>query len=105
MDSEDTPRIELPIRRIIPPDLETKFVNSIVVQHQSDYFIVHFFEALPPIVLTEEDLKSASELGAVESQCVARLIVSPKGMQAFISSMQENYENWLSAQNTEDEVE
>jgi hypothetical protein len=88
--------ITIPLKRIFPEDLKSYFVTNMTVQHQSDHFIIQFFEAFPPLILgTEEEKKSIIEsLDHVEAKCVSRIIVTPDKFRDFIETLSENYNNY-----------
>ena len=84
----------VPLKRKYPEDLESNFVSSIVVQHQSEFFILSFFEVWPPPILgdTEEEKAQALEsIEEVEAKCVARLVVTPGKMGEFLKIMNDNW--------------
>jgi len=76
-----------------PEDLKSNFVSNIIIQHESDHFILAFFEIWPPVILgeTDEEKRIAIEsLEQIEAKCVARLVVSPTKMREFARAIQEN---------------
>lgn len=80
-----------------PEDLQSKFVQNIIVQHQSDFFVVSFFEVWPPAILgdTEAERRElVGSIGKVEAKCVARLVLTPEKMREFVSVMKRNLENY-----------
>jgi hypothetical protein len=88
---------KLRIERTYPLDLQTHFVTHFVVQGQPEYFIMSFFELLPPPILgdTEEEKRQQLEaMASIEAKCVARLVVPSDAMREFIETVSQNYENW-----------
>jgi len=84
---------QVSIKYTFPEDLKTQFVSNLVVQHEPGILILSFFETLPPIILgqTEEEKHMALEkIEFIESKCLARLIITPEKMEAFIKAMSEN---------------
>ena len=87
----------IPLKREYPEDLESNFVSNIVVQHQSDHFVLSFFEVWPPPVLgdTEEEREHILDsIEEVEAKCVARLVVTPRRMREFIDVMSDSFLKW-----------
>jgi len=93
MDEEEVAaRKEIPIEWIIPEDTVTRYASNMVVQHTESEFIISFFETQPPIILGTPDEAEAlmSQLRSVRAKCVARVVVSPKRMEEFITVLQNN---------------
>jgi len=99
---------EVSVKYTFPEDLKTQFVSNLVIQHEPGIFILSFFETLPPFILgeTEEEKRMVLEkIEFIESKCLARLIITPEKMEAFIKAMSENlnaYKNiFLAAKKSE----
>ncbi len=85
------------VNRKYPEDLQSHIVDSIVVQHQHDRFVLSFFEVwlLPVLAESDEELqKQFDSLESVEAKCVARLVVTPQRMKEFVDVMRKNLENY-----------
>jgi hypothetical protein len=85
---------QVSIKYTFPEDLKTQFVSNLVIQHEPGIFMLSFFETLPPIILgeTEEEKHMVLEkIEFLESKCLARLIITPEKMEAFIKAMSENF--------------
>jgi hypothetical protein len=83
---------EIKLKRIIPSDLKSNFVESFVVQHTKDHFILSFFEVWPPVIIgtPEVQKKELEALNEVEAKCIARIVVTPERMKAFARIVQQN---------------
>jgi len=91
------PTKKIRVNRTFPQDLQSHFVNDVVIQHQPDHFIISFFEMwFPPVVgETEEEKQQVLDaIDSIESKCVARLVVTPAKMQEFVRAMAENLESY-----------
>ncbi len=91
--SEEIISKKIKINFIFPDNLESKFVNNVVIQHQRDYFTLYFFETIPPPILgetKEEKQNYIEKIESVDSKCIARFILTPEKMEVFINAMQEN---------------
>jgi hypothetical protein len=99
------------VKRVYPDDLETRFVNSIVVQHEREHFILSFYEVFLPIIVgdSEEEKKALFDaLEYVEAKCAARLVITPGKMRGILVAMAENlrrYEEKVAAFGFEEEEE
>jgi hypothetical protein len=85
--------ISAKINRIIPENLEPHFVNDMIIQHHADFFILSFFQYIPPAIIAETDeerLQMAKSIETVDSKCVSRLILTPGNMRRFLEVMSEN---------------
>ena len=82
----------------VPEDIVSQYVTNMVVQHTEHEFVISFFEVTPPLVLGEPDeIKTQLEqLGTVQAECVARIVVAASRMPEFVRVLQDNLENYLS---------
>jgi len=81
---------------VFPENIESKFVNNIIVQHQKEYFTLSFFETVIPPILgeTEEERKISSEkIESIDAKCIARFIITPEKISDFINAIQETIKN------------
>jgi hypothetical protein len=86
----------IPIEWYVPDHIESKYANNLVVQHGENEIIISFFETRPPLILgTPEDIERLARLESIRSECVARIIVSPSKMPAFIEALQTNYQRYV----------
>jgi hypothetical protein len=89
--------IKLPLRYVDAEGLQTRYTNTMIVQHTPDEFVLQFFEVIPPILFgpPEEVERLRASLEYVEAKCVARLIISPERIPSIIQALQSNYERFL----------
>ena len=95
----------LPLEWDVPEGLAGLYANNIVVQHTQYEFVVSFFQTFPPLVLgsPEERAAQIEQLDSVKAKCVARIVVSPERMQAFVDVLASNVEQYRARfQNQED---
>jgi hypothetical protein len=88
---------ELAIKRVVPSDLQARFANDLVIQHQSEHFVLSFFEMFPPMIIAEttDEIREAYEaIEAVEARCVARIIVTPKTLKGSVDTLTKNVQNY-----------
>jgi hypothetical protein len=88
---------QLPITRATLSARETVFADDIVIQHLPGHFIVSFYQLMPPIIVgetLEERQQSLAGLSDVEAQCVARIVLTPEGMQQLMQHTIQNYDEW-----------
>jgi len=67
-------------------DVFSVYATNILVQATEQEFYVSFFEARPPFIFVPEDIE---KLESVRAECVARVIISPERMTAFLNVMQQ----------------
>lgn len=96
MTDKDSKGVMLPIEWQHPEGIVSRYANNIVVQHTEHEFILSFFELKPPLLAgsPEEQAAKLEALGAVQAECVARIIISPSRIQDLIEVLQRNYENY-----------
>ncbi len=94
----------IPLKRQSPATVEGRYANSFVVQHTDDAFILSFFEIIPPLLVgsPEEQRAQIEGVESVPANCVARIIVSPKGMKMLVEIFQTNLDRFLSKPGEED---
>jgi hypothetical protein len=91
-----TPKIlakKIKINYVFPENIESKFVNQVVVQNQKDFFTLSFFETVMPIIVGESEEERASLLEKIESidaKCIARFIVTPEKISQIVNALQVN---------------
>src|SRR2546421_6744936 len=90
MNQEGQQGITLPIKWNIPNDIQSHYANNVLVQSGPYEIIISFFETqYPPLAGSPEENKAQLEqLGAVQANCVSRIIVSPDLLPVIIDAMQ-----------------
>jgi hypothetical protein len=81
------------LKRVYPENLRSHFVQNLIIQHEPGVFILSFFETWPPVVIGESDEEKKhllESIDEVESKCVARLVLTPDKLFAFIKAMEKN---------------
>jgi hypothetical protein len=95
--TEEKRELAVPIRWVIPDDLDVLWASNFVVQHSSREFILSFFQAPPPLLIdpTEEELKAALKDG-YPAKAVARISLSPAAVKELIGILQTNLDHFMS---------
>ena len=90
IDQERQQGITLPIKWNIPDSIQSRYANNVLVQSGPYEIIISFFETqYPPLAgSTEENKAQLEQLGAVQANCVSRIIVSPDLLPVIIGAMQ-----------------
>lgn len=85
---------EIPLEWIIPPGVETKFVNNIIVQNYDGEHFISFFEIRPPLLIGEpaEVAKKIEGISSIQAVCVARVAMSHSQLKSLIEALQSNYD-------------
>lgn len=89
---------EVPIRFRIPDDIQTLFVQNVVIQHAAEEFTLSFFHVTQPILLNPGD---ADALEVVESTCVSRIVMTPSAFKTTLDAAFQNWENYARRYNRE----
>ena len=80
---------EIPMRRVIPPDLPVLYSDGLVVQNRNGMFTLYFFQAKHPLAFTTEEVNN---IKSVDTVCVAQILLTPKQMEENIKAMTANLE-------------
>ena len=81
----------VPVVPYIPDDLVLQFSDGVNVKHTGNEFIISFLQLEHPIASTEEEM---GKIESVRNKCVARVVVTPKGMASLIDVLQRNFEKY-----------
>lgn len=82
---------DIPVEYIIPGGFGLLYSDAVFVQHTEHDFVLSFFQHLPPIIQTKEDLEKTKKLEAV---CVSRIVVTPKQMEHLVNALKSNLEKY-----------
>ncbi|MBL4884711.1 MAG: DUF3467 domain-containing protein [Planctomycetaceae bacterium] len=95
------------INRSFPDGQQVIFSNHFVVQHHGPDLYLMFFHTSPPLLLgSPEEIKDqVSNLESVESECVARVVVSRERMPAIIAALQETYDKYKDKPSSINEID
>lgn len=96
---------DVPIEWHIPENLPTQYATNVIVTHTDNEFIVSFFETFPPLIVGEPDQvqKQVEALESIRARCVARIVVSPSRMEAFIGALVQNFTRFMSDHSAEEQ--
>ena len=96
-EKEDKSAKNVPLQFIYPDNVKSNFVTNMIVQNQSDYFTISFFEALIPPILGDTEDKRKEELQSVQriqAKCVSKIFVTPQKMKDFVKVLNKNFKNY-----------
>jgi hypothetical protein len=82
---------DLDLRFILPPDLPIHYIDNIQVTHTPSEFLISFMQSRPPLLRNEKEWDSVT---TIESVCVARVVLNPMKMQAFVQALNTNFKKW-----------
>lgn len=93
----------VPVRWNISENIVARYATNMVIQQLENEVLISFFEIKPPIILgsPEQIQKQLEELGSVNADCVAQIIVAKNKMPNFIEALESNFKKSL--ENKEDE--
>lgn len=88
---EGLENVTIPLEWHVSDQIVSRYANHLVIQRSEQNFYLSFFEAVPPLIIggPAETLAQLRELGAVRSECVARLVVSADRLPALITILQD----------------
>lgn len=95
MSESNTGRL-IRINRVFPPEIQTRFANNFVIQHDEDNFFLSFFDAWIPIIIgTEEEKKAQLDaLEKIDAKCVSRIVVSPDRARELVALLIDNIQTY-----------
>lgn len=83
---------DIDLRFILPPELPIHYVDNIQVTHTPSDFLISFMQSRPPLLTSETEWDTVK---AIESVCVARVLLNPLKMQAFVQALNSNFKKWF----------
>ena len=83
---------DVKLNMVLPPDLPTLYADNINVVHTPSEFTLSFLQARPPLFSKQSELDA---IDAVESRCIARIIVSPLRMQMILQTLAANFQKYV----------
>ncbi len=94
MSQESKINFEIPLDWVIPPNVQTRFVNNIIVQNYEGEHIISFFEIVPPILIGDPEAvaQKIEETSSIQAVCVARVAMTHDRLKSFIDALQSNYD-------------
>lgn len=102
--------VSLPVNWHFPENLQSRYATNVIVQSGQFELIISFFEAQVPLLLgqPEDNKAKLKQLGAVQAECVSKIIVSPEIVPTIIQTLQTGLDNYYASkliqqQETEDE--
>lgn len=95
-DMQQPTGVALPISWNFPEGLQSRYATNVLVQSGQFEIIISFFEAQLPVLMgqPEENKAKLEQLGSIQVECVAKIIVSPENMPTIISALQVGLENY-----------
>jgi len=84
----------IPLAWNVPPDLQSYYATNLHVLRTEHEFIISFFEAKMPVLVGRPDELEAKldQIGSIQADCVARIIVAPDRMREFVETLQHSLE-------------
>lgn len=99
--------IQLPIDWHVSENLQSRYVNNVIVQPGKYEITIFFFETqLPPFVGSAEENKDfLLKRGSIRAECVGKMIVDPELMPEIIKALQTGLDGYNASKVHEGEVE
>jgi hypothetical protein len=94
--SKPNPSLGVPLRWVMPESISSRYSTEMRVQYSEHEFVLSFFETVPPAFFgtPAEQLEQARSLTAVDTVCVARVVISAKRMPAFAEAIETGLERY-----------
>ena len=91
--------INIPIDWHVPNDFQSQYASNVFVQAGEYEIIISFFQAQLPILAgtPEENIAKIRELGAIQANCVGRMIVNPELVPKIINVLQDTLDKYRAA--------
>lgn len=82
--------MDIPIEWHIPDSIQSRYASNVFVQAGQYEIVLSFFETQLPIFTgsTEENKAKLEQMGAVQAECVGRIIVDPDVVPNLIKALQ-----------------
>src|SRR6266498_3183497 len=87
-DAKDTVEQSVPVKvnLPVPAGMPSLYAHQMIVQPVQHEIVLSFFEVMPPIAQTEEQVKAVQESGII-AECVARIMVSKAAFPNFVAAL------------------
>ncbi len=84
--------VNLKLEYVIPENLLSQFSDQFFVSFTDDEFVLSFYQNQHPA-----DLRGAtlSNVSAMKSLCISRVVVTPQHMSKIIDSLISNWNRWV----------
>jgi hypothetical protein len=94
--TEEPEKKFLPVKYVIPSEMNEQFANIFVVQQDSLEFHLLFFQVAPPLVVpgTPGALEAFHALEEANAHCVARIAMSAARIQGVIDALTKTLGMW-----------
>lgn len=79
----------VPLKWVIPSELQALYANQMTVQHTEHEFFVTFYQAKPPLGLSPEEIMA---IEGIEARAVAQIVIPASAMPGFARAWQDNLE-------------
>ena len=95
-EQEQSHEITLPIEWHVPDSIQNRYVHNVLVQPGKYELTLFFFETqIPPFAGSPEENKEyLFKMGAIRSECIAKLTVAPQMASQIVKALQEGLENY-----------
>ena len=98
VEQEEQPQqsIALPVEWHVPDNVQNRYVHNLIVQPGKYELTLFFFETqIPPFLGEPEEYRDfLAKQGAIRSECVSKLTVSPGLLPDIIKALQTGLDNY-----------
>ena len=100
MDNEQIKVKQVPLKWEVSDNIVSRFVTHVTVQFNDDYFVIAFFETLPPLLIGsgEDVARQLENIASVKAQCVGRFIVPASVYPGIVQAITETQKKYFDLQ-------
>jgi hypothetical protein len=101
---EQSHEITLPIEWYVPDSIQNRYVHNMLVQPGNHELTLFFFETqIPPFLGSPEESRDfLLKKGAIRSECVSKMTVSPQLIPEIIKALETGLDNYNRMKATEE---
>lgn len=98
LEQQQSEIVTLPVEWHFAEGLQSRYANNALVQTGQHEFVISFFEIQPPLLVgsPEENKAKLQQMGAIQAECVSKVILSPEVIPGLISALQAELEKYQS---------
>ena len=95
--TDQATKINIPVDWRIPDDFPSPYASNMFAQAGEYEIVLSFFQTKLPLLTgtPEENRAKLEQLGAIQANCVGRIIVNPDLVPKIIQALQTTYDGYI----------